>query len=133
MTYFFRSTRTWSTELWMLAAIARKKMTSADARRLSQRIDLTAQARQINNVAGEHRNRLDCSCQSSSPHNIAGGAVQGKCAFSLNTDHAIADNGWRGHHFAHQGFPAQAAGLSVERIKKTIFAANDCQVTRNRW
>src|SRR5258707_13832899 len=93
-----------------------KKLISAAARRLSQRIDLTAQACQIDSVAGEHGNRLDCPGQSSSPHYLTRRAVQRKCASRLNTDNTVAEH-WRGgHHFAHGGFPAQPARLSLQCI-----------------
>src|SRR6266567_3334801 len=102
----------------------KKKLMSTAACRLSQRINLTAQARQIDRVSGEHGNRLNCSRQSSSPHYIAGRDIQRECTSRLNTNKAVADH-WRcGHHFAHSGLPAQAARLSLECIEKAVLAAD---------
>ena len=103
-------------------------MTSAAARRLSHRIDLTAQACQIDSLSGKHGNRLDCPRQSRSPHDFAGRAVQGERTSGLNTDNTVADHWRRGDHFAHGGFPAQPSGLSFQCIEKTVLAADECQI-----
>src|ERR1700758_5128540 len=116
MTYFLLYTRTrfseLCSELWTKDAI-RKKQTSSVARRLSQRINLTAQACQIDSVACEHGNRLDCAGQPSSPHDIARRVVERESATRLNKHNPVAEHWRRRYNFAHDGFPPKAARLRV--------------------
>ncbi len=113
----------------MLETIEKKKTTSTAALCLPQRIDLTTQARQINSLARQHRNRLDCPRKTGSPYDLAAGGVQGERTPRLDTHNSIADHRRRSDHLAHKGLPPQPSGLSLDGIEEPIFAAEKRQVT----
>src|SRR5438270_3285295 len=130
MMYFFWYTSTGLSELWTPAALQQNR-NSAASQRLLERIYLTAQTCKINCVAGEHRNRLQRSPESSSPNQLAGRKIESQGPSRLYTDNAFADHRRRCDQLAGRGFPAQMSGLSLERIKETVLAAENGDIPRH--